>query len=140
MVEITKHRSDFITLPVTSRRLPVYHTPAPICVRRRSRRRNLLRQHVLSVTVVLLAVLMLLASHLAGTYTAQETQPVYKYYKEIRVGRGESLWSIAEKYCGDEYGDLRDYIREVCDLNGISGGQVYYGQYLTIPYYSDVHR
>ena len=75
-----------------------------------------------------------------GQYAAQETQPVYKYYKEIRVGRGESLWSIAEKYCGDEYGDLRDFIREVCDLNGISGGQVYYGQYLTIPYYSDVHR
>ena len=90
--------------PLRAAGCPFITLPRQYAVRRRSRRRNLLRQHVLSVTVVLLAVLMLLASHLAGTYAAQETQPVYKYYKEIRVGRGESLWSIAEKYCGDEYG------------------------------------
>lgn len=61
-----------------------------------------------------------------------------KYFKEIQVGRDDSLWSIAEQYCSEEYENIQEYIREVCRINSIHDDTILYGEYLTIPYYSDV--
>lgn len=60
----------------------------------------------------------------------------YKYYKEVKVDLGETLWDIAENYRTDEYDSADDYIAEIREINSICGDEIRYGQRLLIPYYS----
>ena len=66
-------------------------------------------------------------------------EPVYyKYYKSIQIHRGDSLWSIAEKYMGTKYDSVNDYVDELIDLNHIEASKLnslQEGDYLVIPYY-----
>lgn len=58
-----------------------------------------------------------------------------KQFTSIQVRRGDSLWTIAKKYMGDEYTSVDDYIDEVCKTNHIYDGKITDGMYLVVPYY-----
>lgn len=61
----------------------------------------------------------------------------YKYYTEITVSEGDSLWDIAQHYMTEEYDSPKAYIKEVKDINALlDADQIYSGQHLIIPYYS----
>lgn len=66
-------------------------------------------------------------------------EPSYKYYTNIRVQKGDTLWDIAQLYITDDYRDVHDYIEEVCSINHITGDEIRDGQYITVPYYSNVY-
>lgn len=66
--------------------------------------------------------------------------PQYKYYKSITIEQGDSLWSIAETYCCEEYKDTYDYIAEVKELNGLTSDTIHEGQHLVVAYYDTVFR
>ena len=57
-------------------------------------------------------------------------------YTEVRVDRGDTLWSIADRYMTEEYTSRKSYVREVQKLNNI-GCDVRYGQRILVPYYSE---
>lgn len=58
-----------------------------------------------------------------------------KYYTDIRVDRGDTLWDIASRYITDDYKSMNAYIREIRQINHL-GMDLQYGQILVIPYYS----
>ena len=60
----------------------------------------------------------------------------YKYYKNIEVKYGDSLWSIAEDYADDHYDSVHDYINEVKSINHMKGDMIREGEMILIPYYS----
>ena len=62
----------------------------------------------------------------------------FKYYKQVTVEAGESLWDIAGEYAdGDYYKDRNSYITEVQRINHLDAdGRLVAGQSLIIPYYS----
>lgn len=58
-----------------------------------------------------------------------------KCYTSIRLARGDTLWSIADKY-GAAYHSYDAYIMEVKAINHLADDGLREGGYLTIPYYT----
>jgi len=54
-----------------------------------------------------------------------------KVKETVTVGRGDTLWSIAEKYGEDS--DIRKYIFEIKELNNIKGNIIFEGDELLLP-------
>ena len=67
---------------------------------------------------------------------AASTETSYKYYTNIRIESGDTLWDIAGEYVTDEYNDRNEYMNEVCTINHISADEIHAGQYIVVPYYS----
>jgi hypothetical protein len=61
----------------------------------------------------------------------------YKYYTDIVIQDGESLWEIADRYMTEEYASPKEYIKEVQKINSLKNiDRIYEGQRIVIPYYS----
>lgn len=58
-----------------------------------------------------------------------------KLFTSIEVKEGDTLWSIAGEYMSPEYNDKRDFIKEVQQMNHITGSVIRTGSHLLIPYY-----
>ena len=56
------------------------------------------------------------------------------YYRVITVDTDDSLWDIAQEYCGLHDRDIRRTIREIMEVNGLSSSLIYPGQKLSVPY------
>lgn len=89
---------------------------------------------------ILLAAAILISGIIYSSFKiivqAKEKQHTYKYYTDIRIHRGDTLWDIANEYMTEEYDSIDSYIDEVCRINSIYDNNIYYGQTLMIPYYS----
>lgn len=64
-----------------------------------------------------------------------ETPVTYKYYKSIKIEKGDTLWSIAKEYCTENYEDTREYIEELKEINNLTSDEIHHGQYLVVAYY-----
>ena len=64
--------------------------------------------------------------------------PEFKYYQNVTVHTGDTLWNIASEYYDDShYNDLDDYISEICNINHFSNpDSLRAGENIIIPYYS----
>ena len=58
-----------------------------------------------------------------------------KAYKSVRVETQDCLWTIAKREMGEEWTDIRVYIDEVREINGITGDHLTAGAYVILPYY-----
>lgn len=106
----------------------------------RKRRARQMKRNRRIAAVLFLVLTSLNISVIGHTLSVKAEKPeTYKYYTDIRVERGETLWDIAMEYMTEEYSSPSAYIREVKKINNI-GEQIQYGQYLTIPYYSEVQK
>ncbi len=108
---------------------------------RQEERRRIRRNRRIAAAVLLIGVFIL--GLICGGRMVNASKPeqnTYKYYKEVRVDRGETLWDIANDYITDEYRSTEAYIEEVCEINAISGTEIYYGQHLMVPYYSKISK
>lgn len=83
--------------------------------------------------IILFAVLCLSGS--AGKVQAENTHK--KYYTQIQVGEGDTVWNIAARYITSEYQNTGAYIDEVAQINHISVDEITSGCYLMIPYYAE---
>ncbi|MFF0826033.1 LysM peptidoglycan-binding domain-containing protein [Brevibacillus sp. NPDC003359] len=52
---------------------------------------------------------------------------------EVTVQSGDSLWTLAVRYKADQQMDIRDYIIEIKDANGLESNRIYPGQTLLLP-------
>lgn len=64
---------------------------------------------------------------------------IFKYYTNITVAYGDTLWDIADEYIDyDQYKNKETYIAEVKSINHIGeDSAIRAGQNLVIPYYSN---
>ena len=94
---------------------------------------------VLAIVVVLLLSLGLLFTTSINTFASSKADVAsyYKYYTSIRVEAGDTLWDIADEYIDNFDISKTEYINEICQINGISKNEIYAGEYIVIPYYSD---
>lgn len=64
-------------------------------------------------------------------------EPAYKYYANIEIQRGDTLWSIADEYMDSvHYTDKMEYMDELMALNHMSDDHLISGQKILVPYYS----
>lgn len=92
-----------------------------------------LRIYSLGRFVTFIAVLVLIA-FLAGGFIVKSTVSGMEdqKYESILVVNGDTLWDIAKEHNnGDK--DLRNFIKEICNANNITAGDLYPGQTLKIP-------
>lgn len=108
----------------------------------RARREKVARQRRTLLFAAMAMVLgVILTFSVLGT-SAQATgmdqaSDSYKYYKEVYVESGDTLWTIAEAYTDGSVSAIKDCIAEVRDINGLSKYETLKsGTYITVPYYS----
>ena len=100
--------------------------PVPLRLTRRGR-----------VVVAAAAVLLLAALSLVVAASAQATnhplpsRGVQQALTQVTVRPGQSLWSVAEN--ADPGADTRAVIRQIVELNGLTGDVVFAGQRLWVP-------
>lgn len=108
--------------------------------RLRTERRREFRRKLLVFLMTLFLILICAVSYhsLSTSAHSGEEQVYFKYYTNISVEYGETLWTIAEEYI--DYGGYRDigeYISEVQSINHLSEDcALKSGQNLIIPYFS----
>ena len=100
-----------------------------LCVSRRLR--------LLILTFMISAVSLICLSGFTNAGSKQDNLPErHKYYTDVYVDRDSTLWSIASQYITDDYSSMKAYLKEVREINGISGDTIYYGSRIIVPYYS----
>jgi len=91
-----------------------------------------------------LFLIMLIIFFVSGTFSeasSADTEHRYKYYTNITVMQGDSLWDIAEEYISEDYESIEEYIEEIESINNISAKDTLIsGCNLIIPYYSSEFR
>lgn len=105
--------------------------------RARKRRIRQIQRNRRLASVFMLVMMTFSISILCNNFSVRAERPTaYKYYTDICVECGDTLWSIAQEHMTKEYKSIASYIREVQEINHI-GSVIQYGQHLTIPYYSE---
>lgn len=105
--------------------------------RKRMKRIRQLRRRCFLVFLTAALVLILAVSYHAILSEATSDKTIsYKYYTSIEIAWGETLWSLAEEYAGEEYASTDDYVYEVMEINHLREETLTAGQYLVVPYYS----
>jgi len=98
------------------------------------RKRNRLIKHAIFTTLAILFVSFIF--NVCNTEASQEKHD-YKYFIPYTVQEGDTLSSIASNNLTSEYTDSSDYINDVIRINKLSSKEIYSGQLLIVPLYSD---
>lgn len=122
---------------------PMYFNKSEIRIRQNKIRRE--KEYRKQITILSFIAIILLSTLVFGFTTirsnaeSEEYKVEYKYYKNVVVGYGDSLWTIAQDNISyDHYEEIDDYITEVMNINHISNkNDVTGGTIITIPYYSE---
>ncbi len=100
---------------------------------RRRRRRYLL-------AFGLMAVMIFFAGMGFGSLFARAEEPVdtsaHKYYTNVEIQPGDTLWTIADAYMDSHYANRKEYLNELMELNHMSSNLLISGRKLIVPYYS----
>lgn len=110
--------------------------------RNRIRRTKQIIERVL-LTICLIALLAIGSSAiLTKATTNEEAKNVYyKYYTQIEIEEGDSLWEIAGEYMEHgPYDSRKDYMNEVVEINQLSSTTIIKGQHLVVPYYEATYK
>lgn len=105
--------------------------------REQARRTRQIFERIL-LTICIIALLAIGGSAILTKATSQdETDTVYyKYYTQIEIESGDSLWDLAGKYMENgPYKSRKEYMEEVAELNQLTSTTINAGQCLIIPYY-----
>lgn len=97
----------------------------------RERKRNLKFAALLLISAVLLIYVITIGFNTSNV--KGEIDNSSKCYITVAVNRGDTLWSIADKYLDDRYDTHESFIKEVTKINDIHNELIYAGEYLVIP-------
>ena len=93
------------------------------------------------VTIGMIIILVIIAAFVFGATTAAADSGrrvnERKFFTSYVVRSEDTLWDIAVEHITPEYTDIQEYIREIMDSNQMETADIYPGQLLVIPYYSD---
>ena len=85
--------------------------------RKRNRKQCMVKRYSCLFTAILITFLILAVSlSICFTVNADQEKPkrhAYKYYTDIVIQKGESLWDIANEHMTEEYDSPKTYIKEV---------------------------
>ena len=104
-----------------------------------ARRRRVKRVCIITfiITFIVVFTIIVFSSIVRAGQNADNDNSV-KGYTYITVSSNDTLWSIACKYSDDHYSSVYEYIREVKQINGITGDSIYSGSKIIIPVYVTV--
>ena len=108
--------------------------------KRRKRRARIIRNRIFAAvfSVCFIALIAVCYFSIKSSANTGEDEINFKYYTEIIVSEGESLWSIADEYIDyEQYKDKAAYVAEVQQINHLNDKcDIRSDQKLVLPYYS----
>ena len=107
--------------------------------RQQKRRKQIQRRIYTMIATICMIVVCAVSFHgIRSVASNGENQLKFKYYTQVTVAYGETLWDLSENYIDyEEYKDKNAYIAEVRSINHLSDENgVRAGQTLIVPYYS----
>lgn len=106
--------------------------------RKLRRQREIRRKLMTAIVSVCLIIVCAVSYHSIKTSANSGEDMIFKYYTNVVVQSGDTLWDIADEYI--DYGRYKDknaYIAEVCSINHLEEDVLLCsGQSITVPYYS----
>lgn len=97
------------------------------------------RTLLFSVAAVILGIILtfsVVETNAKASDSNQATE-TYKYYKELYVESGDTLWDIAKEHTDGSISEINAYIDEVREINSIHKYETLKsGTYITVPYFS----
>jgi uncharacterized membrane protein YvbJ len=90
--------------------------------------------------LILVIVIMLSLFFFSKTVTAQGSRERVKLVTSVEIKKGDTLWSIASNYMSYEYDDVKEYVEELKESNGLTTDTIHAGNYIIVPYYADASR
>ncbi len=127
--------STLVYSPITEREYRNYKRK----VRRQREIRNKIIYTVLTLGIVLVAVLSL--HSITSQAQDENVEVTYKYFTNMEVEQGDSLWNIAQENIDyNFYDSIQEYVDEVIDMNNLSDETIVAGQSIVIPYFSNTYR
>ncbi len=107
---------------------------------RRAQKVQMEKRLIVVIGIIVISLGILLGSSISAFASAREKARIHKYYTSIQLRLGDSLWELAGEYASTDQSE-QEFIDEVCEVNGISESNILHsGQYLVVPYYSDVEQ
>lgn len=89
----------------------------------------------IGILIILIAAIIFGGIIISRNVAAAAAAKQERYYTSIELKSGDSLWSIASAYHGDE--SVSDYVDELRKINNIINDEgLIAGRYLTIYYYN----
>ena len=108
--------------------------------KRRKRRQRIIRNRILTllITISMIAFLTIFYHSINSSANTGADELKFKYYTQITVSKGETLWSIADSYIDyTMYKNKASYVSEVKSINCLNDcDDIKSGQVLVVPYYS----
>lgn len=107
--------------------------------RQQKRRKQIQRRIYTMIATICMIVVCAVSFHRIRSVASNgENQLKFKYYTQVTVAYGETLWDLSDSYIDyEEYKDKNAYIAEVRSINHLSDENgVRAGQTLIVPYYS----
>lgn len=107
--------------------------------KRKIRRQREIRRKCMLILMTFCLVMVCAVSYHSLKLSANIGEDLsFKYYTNITVAYGETLWEIADDYIDyTQYKDKNAYIEEVRNINHLNADSaVKAGQHLVIPYFS----
>ena len=107
--------------------------------RQQKRRKQIERRIYTMIATICMIVVCAVSFHgIRSVASNGENQLKFKYYTQVTVAYGETLWDLSDSYIDyEEYKDKNAYIAEVRSINHLSDENgVRAGQTLIVPYYS----
>lgn len=84
------------------------------------------------LVVAILCIFSIIGS-LTGMNTVSSSS--MNQYNPVKIESGDTLWNIASEYGPDDM-DIRQVVREICDLNEISADRLEAGDTIIVPMYN----
>lgn len=103
-------------------------------------------RQIIERTLLTVCLITLFATGSSAIFTKATTRDeakniYYKYYTQIEIQRGDSLWEIAGKYMENgPYKSRKDYMEEIVEINQLSSTKIIKGQHLIVPYYENTYK
>lgn len=107
--------------------------------------RRFINRHIAKLVFIGLPLLGVIAGIFIGmrieTYKRATTMNDYgreRRYVSYEIKSGDSLWSIASDLAplNPEYNDIRQYIYDIKEINGLYSDNIRSGHYIILPYYA----